>query len=75
VGPEWSSELYFVQIDPACQVLCSTEYEGAQIPIAWTSKHGEGSVFYTSLAHEYGNVTSDHVTRLLVNGVNWAARD
>ncbi|NKB65783.1 MAG: hypothetical protein GKR89_01860 [Candidatus Latescibacteria bacterium] len=68
-------ELYFVQIDPTCKVLCSTRFEGTEIPITWTKSHGDGRVFYTSLAHEYSNATSKEVTKLIVNGIKWATRN
>ncbi len=78
------SEQYYLQVDPANQVLASTEFPVADgphapngpvtMPVAWTKRWGKGRVFYTSLGHQVNIVEAEPVRTMLERGLLWASR-
>ena len=58
---KFSSEHYYLHIDPAIEVLATTRFPSVSyyhvsnkpvdMPVAWTKMWGNGRVFYTSLGH------------------------
>ncbi len=78
------SELYYMHIDPAIEVLATTAYpftgckdnvnKPIQMPVAWTKYWGQGRVFYLSLGH-HDNVFDLFPTAavLMKRGLMWAA--
>lgn len=69
------SEKYFMHMDPGVTVLAVTDFDGVQMPVAWTKSYGKGRVFYCSLGHSPGVVMISPVLRLVVQGFVWAARE
>lgn len=67
------SELYYMQIDPAIQILASTPAGSIQMPVAWTKTYGRGSVFYCSVGHKPEDLTNKDCYNLIKNGFLWAA--
>ncbi|MBA4291786.1 hypothetical protein C0431_02350 [bacterium] len=74
---EVRSEKYYLHVDPAIQVLAWTEFEdfgGVRMPVAWTKKWGEGSVFYCSIGHDLAALSLPMIKELVTRGILWAGR-
>ncbi|MGF1450629.1 MAG: ThuA domain-containing protein [Opitutales bacterium] len=76
---EYTSEQYYLMVDPAIEVLATTVYEYEQrlvtMPVAWTKTWGKGRVFYNALGHdpqEYDDYP--FVWQMSVEGMRWACR-
>jgi type 1 glutamine amidotransferase len=79
-----SSEQYYMHVDPANQVLASTEFPVAdgphaangqvRMPVVWTRLWGKGRVAYHSLGHDLKTMQMPEVTELTVRTCLWAAR-
>lgn len=80
---EHTSEQYYLLYDPAVDVLATTTFSGAHhpwrrdvvMPVTFTSRHGAGRVFYSSLGHTPDELEIPHVRTILRRGLLWAARD
>jgi type 1 glutamine amidotransferase len=76
------SEQYYMHVDPSNAVLATTEFhprsapwvDGVVMPVAWTRRYGEGSVFYSSLGHTVADLAVPEVGELMRRGMRWAAR-
>jgi len=76
------SEQYYMHVDPSNHVLATTVFEpasapwvaGAVMPVAWTRRHGEGRVFYSSLGHQPADLGVREAGELWRRGMLWAAR-
>jgi type 1 glutamine amidotransferase len=68
------TEQYYFHVDPANHVLAVTYFGDLRMPSTWVRSHGQGRVFYCSLAHTLADLQAEPVTRLLLNGIRWAAR-
>lgn len=76
------SEQYYMHVDPSNHVLATTVFEpatapwvtGVVMPVAWTRRHGEGRVFYSSLGHEPADLGVWEAGELWRRGMLWAAR-
>jgi type 1 glutamine amidotransferase len=76
------SEQYYMHVDPSNHVLATTTFEpasapwasGVVMPVAWTRRHGEGRVFYSSLGHQPADLEVPEAGELLRRGMLWAAR-
>ena len=70
-------------VDPAVHVLATTEFTGehlpwlagVQMPVAYVKNWGEGRVFYVSVGHLPKDLQAPQVTRLVRQGLAWAARN
>lgn len=76
----YSSEQYYMMIDPAIHVLAETEYlyEGraCTMPVAWIRMWGRGRVFYSALGHDPAEFQKHpEALRLTVQGLRWAVGD
>lgn len=79
---EVASEQYYMHVDPANDVVAETTFSGEHIPwiegftspVAWTRQWGEGRVFYLSVGHYLADLRNTDATRLLLQGITWAAR-
>lgn len=76
---KYTSEQYYMLIDPAVKVLAKTvyKYDGQRIdmPVVWTKTWGKGKVFYSALGHRYEEFTTyPNVLDMTVKGMLWAAR-
>jgi type 1 glutamine amidotransferase len=76
------SEQYYMHVDPSNHVLATTVFEpasapwvsGVVMPVAWTRRHGEGRVFYSSLGHQPADLAVREAGELWRRGMVWAAR-
>jgi type 1 glutamine amidotransferase len=75
------SEQYYMHVDPSNHVLATTVFDpvsapwvaGTVMPVAWTRRHGEGRVFYSSIGHAPADLDGPEVGELLRRGMLWAA--
>ncbi len=80
---EVTSEQYYLHVDPAVQVLATTDFPIAEgyhttngvisMPIAWTKRWGQGRVYYNSLGHHADIVEMKQVSEMMRRGFLWAA--
>lgn len=68
------SEKYYMHVDPAVNVLATTNFDDVKMPVVWTKKYGEGRVYYCSLGHVANIVRMPEVTKLMQLGMVWAAK-
>ncbi|HWU16839.1 MAG TPA: ThuA domain-containing protein [Devosia sp.] len=79
---EHTSEQYYLNYDPAVEVLATTRFSGefdpwrknVVMPVVFTSNHGAGRVFYSSLGHTADELEIPQVRTILKRGLVWAAR-
>ncbi|WDR04184.1 ThuA domain-containing protein [Devosia algicola] len=79
---EHVSEQYYLNFDPAVEVLATTVFSGevhpwrknVTMPVVFTTRHGEGRVFYSSLGHRADELALPQVRTILQRGLLWAAR-
>lgn len=80
---EHTSEQYYLNYDPAVEVLATTTFSGAidpwranvVMPVVFTTNHGKGRVFYSSLGHTADELEIPQIRTILERGLLWAARD
>ena len=80
---EHTSEQYYLNYDPAIEVLATTTFsgefhpwrKGVVMPVVFTTTHGQGRVFYSSLGHTADELARPQVREILRRGLVWAARD
>lgn len=76
------SEQYYLNYDPAVEVLATTTFTGENdpwrkdvvMPVVFTTTHGQGRVFYSSLGHTADELEIPQVRTILKRGLLWAAR-
>ena len=78
---EHTSEQYYLNYDPAVKVLATTTFSGVDawrkgvvMPVVFTTDHGKGRVFYSSLGHTADELAIPQVRTILQRGLLWAAR-
>ena len=79
---EHTSEQYYLNYDPAVQVLATTTFSGqfhpwrkeVVMPVVFTTSHDRGRVFYSSLGHTADELEIPQVRTILKRGLLWAAR-
>lgn len=79
----YTSEQYYMHVDPANEVLATTQFsgehapwiKGVTMPVAWKRHHGAGRVFYSALGHQAGEFDVPEMATMIRRGMNWAARD
>ena len=78
-----ASEQYYMHVAPDAHVLATTTFDGEPdvpwlkgviAPAAWVKQFGDGRVFYTAGAHELEEYEKLPLTRLVRQGLAWAAR-
>lgn len=77
------SEQYYLNYDPAVEVLATTTFTGEHdpwrkdvvMPVVFTTTHGAGRVFYSSLGHTADELEIPHLREILRRGLLWAARE
>ena len=79
-----TSEQYYIHVDPAVNVLASTQFpvvpcenaaNGAvEMPVVYTKLWGNGRVFYNSLGHDHTIFDIPEARELMRRGFVWAAR-
>ena len=82
---ELASEQYYVHVDPAVEVLASTNFPNplapgfhstnplTAVPVVWTKRWGHGRVFYNSLGHHADVFDNYEALELMRRGFLWAA--
>lgn len=75
----YSSEQYYLLVDPGIEVLADTiyEHEGRRVtmPVVWIKQWGAGRVFYSALGHAVAEFERFPVMAEIVRrGLVWAAR-
>jgi type 1 glutamine amidotransferase len=78
----YTSEQYYMHVDPANEVLATTTFTGAHaswingvtMPVVWKKMYGQGRVFYSSLGHRASEFDNPNMATILRRGINWAAR-
>jgi type 1 glutamine amidotransferase len=78
-----SSEQYYLQVDPANEVLATTRFPTVRwyhsangevdVPQVWTRKWGYGRVFYNALGHHDDVFNIPEAWELMRRGLLWAA--
>ena len=76
------TEQYYLHVDPAVEVLATTEMvapdhpwlRGVTMPVVWTRSWGEGRVFYCAIGHGCRELVLAPVRELVLRGIAWAAR-
>nr|WP_319474032.1 ThuA domain-containing protein [uncultured Sphaerochaeta sp.] len=78
-----SSEQYYLHVDPAVEVLATTNFPTVdwyhstngvvQMPVVWTKKWGHGRVYYNSLGHHNDIFDIPEAWELMKRGLLWAA--
>lgn len=79
---EHTSEQYYLNYDPAVDVLATTVFSGefhpwrkdVVMPVVFTTMHDQGRVFYSSLGHTADELVGP-VREILRRGLVWAARE
>ena len=79
---EHTSEQYYLNFDPAVEVLATTVFSGGfhpwrkdvVMPVVFTTTHDRGRVFYSSLGHTADELELEPVRTILRRGLVWAAR-
>jgi uncharacterized protein len=79
---DYTSEQYYMHVDPANEVLATTTFsgehapwtQGVVMPVVWKRKHGAGRVFYSSLGHQAREFAVPEMRTILRRGMIWAAR-
>jgi type 1 glutamine amidotransferase len=79
---EHTSEQYYLNYDPAVEVLATTVFSGefhpwrkdVVMPVVFTTVHDQGRVFYSSLGHTADELEIPQVRTILKRGLLWAAR-
>lgn len=79
---EHTSEQYYLNYDPAVEVLATTRFSGefhpwrkdVVMPVVFTTMHDQGRVFYSSLGHTADELALEPVRTILRRGLVWAAR-
>lgn len=79
---DYRSEQYYMHVDPANEVLATTEFtgehapwiEGATMPVVWKKPYGKGRVFYCALGHRAYELDRPEMKAMLTRGMEWAAR-
>jgi type 1 glutamine amidotransferase len=71
---EVDTEQYYFHLDPANHIITSTRFGEVYMPNTWIRTHGHGRVFYCSLAHTIEVLEEAPVRKLLLQGMQWAAR-
>lgn len=77
-----ATEQYYMHTDPNNHVLAETVFsgehlpwlEGRRMPVAWVRTWGGGRVFYSAIGHSPDDLRDPDVTRLVRQGMAWAAR-
>ncbi|MEX2606983.1 MAG: ThuA domain-containing protein [Kiritimatiellia bacterium] len=77
------SEQYYLQVDPAIEVLATTRFPSAtwfhssnrevDMPQVWTKRWGVGRVYYNALGHHADTFDIPEARELMRRGLLWAA--
>jgi len=79
----YTSEQYYMHVDPSNHVLATTTFSGehapwiagVKMPVVWKRMHGKGRVFHSTLGHQAKEFDVLEMATIMRRGMNWAARD
>jgi type 1 glutamine amidotransferase len=80
---EVASEQYYLHYDPAIHTLATTTFDGepdvpwlagVEMPAIYVKQFGEGRVFFAMGGHELEEMERPEMSRLVRQGMEWAAR-
>jgi type 1 glutamine amidotransferase len=79
---DYVSEQYYLQTDPANEVLAVTRFsgehhpwiEGVAMPVVWKKRYGLGRVFFSALGHVPEEFDNTSMSIILRRGLCWASR-
>lgn len=79
---DYESEQYYMQVDPANEVLATTTFSGepypwiagVEMPVVWKKKFGAGKVFVSALGHVPEEFDHPAMRTILRRGLLWASR-
>lgn len=79
---DYTSEQYYMHVDPAVRVLATTHFtgdtfpwiDGVDMPTVWTKAYGRGRVFFSALGHLPEEFDCAPMRSLLTRGLLWACR-
>ncbi len=83
-----NTEQYYLHVDPAIHVLCSTRFVhtdvdahykdryplGVVMPYAWTRQWARGKVFVAAWGHTYKDFDEPTAREIMLRGMLWATR-
>lgn len=69
-----TTEQYYMLIDPANEVLATTQFGPVTMPVAWLKTFGHGRVFYCSLGHDPEIAQMEPVRTLMRRGMVYVSR-
>jgi type 1 glutamine amidotransferase len=77
-----ATEQYYMHVDPTAHVVAETVFsgehlpwlDGATMPVAFTHAWGAGRIFYEAVGHSLADLQAPEVTKLVRQGLRWAAR-
>jgi uncharacterized protein len=80
---DYTSEQYYMHVDPANEVLVTTTFtgehctwaKGVVMPVVWKKMYGEGRVFYSALGHTADEFAVPEMAIIVERGLIWAARN
>ncbi len=77
------SEQYYLHVDPAAQVLATTQFPNfhwyhssngrVEMPVVWTKCWGLGRVYYNALGHHADVIDNGPAFELIKRGLTWAS--
>src|SRR5690606_41598456 len=78
----YTSEQYYVHMDPAVEVLATTTFsgehapwaQGVVMPVVWKHIYGQGRVFHSTLGHRASGFEVKEGATIQARGINWEAR-
>lgn len=78
----YRSEQYYLQVDPANEVLAVTRFDsrfhpwinGVVMPSVWKKRFGAGRVFFSAFGHAPDELDIVPMRTMLLRGLVWAAR-
>ena len=79
----YTSEQYYMHVDPAIHVLATTTFsgehapwiDGVVMPVVWKHVYGKGRVFHSTLGHRAKEFEHRDMATIMRRGMNWAARE
>jgi type 1 glutamine amidotransferase len=78
---DYTSEQYYMHVDPANEVLATTTFEaehapwvkGVVMPVVWKKLYGKGRVFYSALGHTADEFNVPQMKTIMERGLLWVA--
>lgn len=69
-----TDELYIHEHSSSIQTHMVTEYQGKQVPVVWTRKHGSGRLCYLCPGHRAESMEHPAMVELIRQGLGWVLK-